>query len=49
VCWQYVLSLRSLPRIEQARSPLLQPALLISMLVIFLGCAVFIVLLIDKS
>jgi putative membrane protein len=49
VCWQYVLSLRSLPRTEQARSPLLQPALLISMLVILLGCAVFIVLLIDKS
>ena len=49
VCWQYVQSVRVLARITKARPSRFPPALLISMLVILLGCAVFIVLLIDKS
>ncbi|MFZ0314837.1 MAG: DUF202 domain-containing protein [Candidatus Korobacteraceae bacterium] len=49
VCWQYVRDMRTLARISHAKTPGLRPALLISILVIFLGYAVFTVLLLDKS
>src|SRR5580658_9352374 len=49
VCWQYVQNMRTLARISHGKTPGLRPALLVSILVIFLGCAVFIVLLLDKS
>ncbi len=49
VCGQYVQSMRTLARISHAKTPGLRPALLVSILVIVLGCAVFTVLLLDKS
>jgi putative membrane protein len=49
VCWQYVQNMRTLARISHGKTSGTRPALLVSVLVIFLGCAVFIVLLLDKS
>jgi hypothetical protein len=49
VCLQYWKSRRALARIEGSRIPRSPAALLASILVVVLGCAVFVVLSIDKK
>lgn len=49
VCWQYVRSARVLARIKDSGRPHLPTALLASLLVVLLGCSVFIVLVIDRN
>jgi putative membrane protein len=48
VCWQYVESMRMLARIKSTPPARFTPALLVSPLVILLGCAVFAVLILDQ-
>ena len=47
VCWQYVAGMRALSRIKSTR--IVTPTLLVSLLVVLLGCGVFAVLMIDKG
>lgn len=49
VCWQYLRSVRALPKIQGSERPRFPTALLASALVVLLGGSVFVVLLIDRS
>jgi len=49
VCGQYVGTARTLARIKESGRPRFPAALLASLLTVLLGCAVFVVLILDRS